>query len=77
MVTSGLGPMNELGAVVAPTTVAANGLGEPARPTIRSIQPVRRLDPGAAFSMSSMAAKWERVGLSWPTACTAPNVPAW
>ena len=40
-------------------------------PSSRSIQPVRSPEPGAARSISSIAAKWERLGSDIPTAWTA------
>jgi hypothetical protein len=42
---------------------------------MRSSQPLRTEVPAAARSISSIAAKWERVGFGWPTAWTAPRVP--
>ena len=56
--------------------VAANGPGVVVAPTIRSSQPVRSDEPGAARSISSMSVKCERVGLGWPTACTIASLPA-
>ena len=39
-------------------------------------QPLRSDEPGAASSIASMAAKWERLGVAMPVACTAASDPA-
>ncbi len=71
---SGEVPMNERGAVELPTAVAAKGPGVVVAPTIRSSQPVRSDEPGAARSISSMSVKCDRVGLGWPRACTMASL---
>ena len=62
--------------VPVPRPTASLASPPPIRPTIRLIQPRRSELPGAASSISSMAAKWLRLGEGRPTAWTAPNVPA-
>jgi len=69
-------PLIEIGAVAGPTEQAANGVPVPETPAIRSIQPVRRSDPGAARSISSMASKCDMVGSCCPTAWTNASWPA-
>ncbi len=53
-----------------PTATPVKVDGAVVEPSMRSRQPVRRLEPGGAFSMSSMALKWLRLGEVCPTACT-------
>jgi hypothetical protein len=74
--TSGAGPASRRAGLACPSETPASGPVAPAPPSIRSSQPVRIEVPGAAFSIASIAAKCERVGLTWPTACTAARCPA-
>jgi hypothetical protein len=62
--------------MASPIDTPASGAVAPVAPSIRSSQPVRRAVPAAARSISSMAAKCERVGLGWPTDWTAARWPA-
>ena len=73
----GGGPEQRPGELLDPIVVAANGPGVVVAPTMRSSQPVRNEEPGAARSISSMSVKCDRVGLGWPTACTIASLPAW
>ena len=58
-----------------PDRVSENGVPLPVAPAIRSIQPVRTDEPGAARSISSIASKCDMVGSSCPTACTSASWP--
>ena len=55
---------------VEPICTAPNGPPGACRPMVRSSHPERALVPGAARSISSMAAKCERFGEVMPAACT-------
>ncbi len=44
--------------------------------TSRFSQPTRSLEPGSASSISSIAAKWDRLATGSPVACTAATLPA-
>ena len=63
--SSGAGPL-ELRWSTPPLPIAQpwNAVPAPRSPSTRSIQPVRSDEPGAAFSISSIASKCERVGLT-------------
>ena len=71
-----LGPSIDAGRLPEPIWVSVNLPGLPNAPSVRSIQPVRSDVVGAARSISAIASKCERVGLIWPTACTAAMLPA-
>lgn len=62
--TSGFGPIIDWGVVDEPTDADANVETGPLSPIIRSSQPVRSVEPGAAFSIVAMASKCDRVGLT-------------
>nr|BFE69597.1 hypothetical protein GCM10020092_028980 [Actinoplanes digitatis] len=70
----GTGPAIARDGIMPPTETPLKGLVAPRPPSIRSSQPVRRLEPGAARSRFSIAEKCERFGAGWPAACIAPNV---
>ena len=74
--SSGVGPMNERGCGVDADPGGGERAAGAAGPTIRSSQPVRSAGAGRGPLHLLHAAKCERVGLGWPTACTAPNLPA-
>ena len=62
--SSGAGPWNWVVTPPLPIAQAWNDVPDPRAPSMRSIQPVRSEEPGAAFSISSIASKCERVGLT-------------
>jgi hypothetical protein len=73
MPRSGDGPESARVTLVLPTDTPVHGLVGLVRPSMRSSQPVRMLVPAAARSISSIAAKCERLGFGWPTAVTAAS----
>ena len=70
------GPISEVGIVLVPALNPCSG-EEPGVPlTSRFSQPTRSLEPGSASSISSIAAKCERLATGSPVACTAATLPA-
>ncbi len=76
MASSGDGPRKADAGRPLPICTAWNAVPASRSPRVRSSQPERTDDPGAARSISSIASKCDRVGFAMPTAWTAPNVPA-
>ena len=72
---AGLTPKSEVGTWL-PIAVPWRGEVPGSSPSSRLSQPLRSVDPGAASSMASIAAKCERLGIAIPVACTAASDPA-
>ena len=73
--SSGALPPKATGGRFAPTWTPRYAPPVDRRPRTRSSHPERMLDPGAARSISPIAAKCERFGLAMPTALTMPSDP--
>jgi hypothetical protein len=72
---AGLPPNSEVGTWL-PIAVPCRGEVPGSSPSSRLSQPLRSVEPGAASSMASIAAKCERFGVAMPVAWTAASVPA-
>ena len=71
------GPTSEVGMVLVPALNPCSGDVPGVPLTSRLSQPdARRCEPGSASSISSMAAKCDRLATGSPVACTAATMPA-
>ncbi len=73
--SAGAGPASSAGMLEVFIWTASIASGAVSSPIIRFTHPWRSEEPGAASSISSIAAKCERFGVGRPTACTAAISP--